>query len=99
AAQFSLSSPAGASISGHPSRSVSRWVARKNLGVPGFRAFAAVWHSVIRPGELTIVPGTSPSLLALKAAQDDGTGNGLFIRYTTYLLAPLLSAAQLAADF
>jgi hypothetical protein len=97
AAQFNLSGTGGLSISGRPSKAVSRWVARRNLGVAGFTAFAAVWCSVIRKEQLTIVPGASPTLLALKAATD--AGNGVFIRYTTYLLAPQLSAAQLAADF
>jgi hypothetical protein len=97
AAQFNLSGPAGLSVIGRPSVAVSRWVARKNLGVSGFRAYAAVWHSVIRPEQLTIEPGTSASLLALKAAKD--VGQGIFIRYCTYLLAPLLSATQLAPDF
>ena len=98
AAQFSLSnSAAGISVVGQPSRAVSRWVARRNLGVPGFRAFAAVWNSVIPPEQLTITPGTSPSLLALQVAKD--AGRGVFLRYCTYLRAPLLSAAQLATDF
>jgi hypothetical protein len=98
AAEFNLTNPAaGVSIVGRPTRAVSRWVARRNLGVSGFRAFAAVWHAVLRPEQLTITAGNSPSLLALKAAHD--SGKGLFVRYCTYLLAPLLSASQLAADF
>src|SRR5207244_2905671 len=58
AAQFNLSSPAGLSLFGRPSMAVSRWVAQKNLGVNGFGALAAVWHSIIPHDLLTIVPGT-----------------------------------------
>lgn len=98
AAEFKLNNPAaGISLIGGPSLAVSRWVARRNLGVSGFQAFAAVWHSVLRPGQLTIVPGASPSLLALEAAHQ--AGQGVFVRYCTYFLAPLLTAAKLAADF
>jgi hypothetical protein len=43
------------------------------------------------------MPGTSPVLGALKNAVD--AGNGLFVRYCTYLLVPQISSQQLAADF
>jgi hypothetical protein len=97
ATEFRVEGPGGLRILGRPARACSRWVARRNLGVGGFEGFAAVWHSVVPPRLLTVDPGTSRVLLAFKAAKD--AGNGLFIRYCTYLLSPRVPDQQLAADF
>ena len=95
--EFLLQTTSGLRIIGQPSRAYSRWIGLRNLRAQGFGAFAAVWHSVLLPGHFTITPGASASLAALQALR--ATGNGLMIRYCTYLLNPLVSQDTLAANF
>lgn len=92
-----IQAPGGLSIVGRPTRFHSRWVLRRNLSAGGFSGYAAVWHAVIPPDRLTIAGNGSPVLALLQQAH--ANGKGLFIRFATYLLAPLISQQQLASDF
>jgi hypothetical protein len=84
-------------IVGRPTRLFSRWVTRRNLAARGFTGFAATWCAAIPPDQLTIVPGNSQTLDDFRKAHD--AGMGLFVRFSTYLLAPRISQQQLAQDF
>lgn len=97
---FRLSDGEGIVLQGPATRAYSRWIHfGRNLSVGGFSGAAAVWQTTILPEKLewgTDRPN-SPVLQALRAATS--AGEGITIRFCTYLVAPAIASAQLAGQF
>ena len=83
---------------GPTTRFYSRWISfRRNLRVGGFTGASAVWQAALRGDELSFGAASSPALRALRAASE--AGEGLAVRFCTYLLAPGIEARDLAERF
>jgi hypothetical protein len=95
--EFQIQAAGGIALLGKPTRFHTRWVLPRNLSAGGFEGFAAVWHAVVPADQLTVT-GTGSATVDL-FQQAKTAGQGLFIRFVTYLLFPKISSQQLAADF
>lgn len=82
---------------GAPSRSVSRFIGLRNLGVPPFASLSACWYTAVAPDRLTIQPGSSGLLQELHSLH--AAGQGLYVAFVLYLMEPRLSVTALAQDF
>lgn len=82
---------------GRPGRMFSRFVTRRNLGASGFAAFAASWYAAIPAEQLSVQADTSTTLASFEQARQNG--DGLYLAFCIYLMAPVISQTQLASDF
>jgi hypothetical protein len=98
--QLQVKAPDGDDVfwEGPTTRFYSRWLSfRRNLRVGGFTGASAVWQAALRGDELSFGAASSPASRALRAASENG--EGLAVRFCTYLLAPGIEARDLAERF